>query len=63
MTLTIELKDEQMRRLEAAAEKASSTPAALAEAAVTDLLDRQEKFARIKQRVLTKNHELLERLA
>ena len=64
MTLNLELDEEQIRRLEEGARRMNVTAAELAQAAIDDLLSRQnEEFERIIEKVLSKNAELYRRLA
>ena len=64
MTLTVDLDEQQLRRLEETARRLNVTIAELARAAINDLLTRQDgDFERAAERVLKKNSELYRRLA
>jgi hypothetical protein len=62
-TITIELADEQAKRLEAKALDQKKTVEELAKSAVLDLLAPEEEFEAIAQYVTAKHAELLRRLA
>lgn len=64
MTLTVDLDEDQTRRLEETARRLNVTVSELARAAINDLLTRQDDdFERAMERVLKKNAELYRRLA
>jgi len=64
MGITLQLNDEQSRRLVEIAQDLKVEPSALAEAAIQDLLSRRaDDFSSAAQRVLDKNHELYRRLS
>lgn len=63
MSISLNLDDEQSRRLEARARELGVEPGELAKAAVNDLLSRpDDDFIRAAQFVLEKNRELYRRL-
>ena len=63
MSISLNLDDEQSRRLEARARELGVDPGELAKAAVNDLLSRpDDEFNRAAQFVLEKNRELYRRL-
>ncbi|NUQ65734.1 MAG: DNA-binding protein [Pirellulales bacterium] len=64
MSITIDLNDEQSRRLEQRARELGVDPNDLARAAVNDLLSRPaDDFDRAAKYVLEKNQELYRRLS
>ncbi len=64
MKLSVDLSEEETKRLETAAKRLGVRSEDLARAALTDLLGRsQEDFQRISQHVLKKNEELYRRLS
>ena len=63
MSISLQLDDEQSRRLEERARELGVDPGELAKAAVNDLLSRpDDDFSRAAQFVLEKNRELYRRL-
>ena len=63
MPISLQLDDEQSRRLEERARELGVDPGELAKAAVNDLLSRpDDDFSRAAQFVLEKNRELYRRL-
>ena len=63
MSISLNLDDEQSRRLEERARELGVDPGELAKAAVNDLLSRpDDDFGRAAQFVLEKNRELYRRL-
>ena len=63
MSFSLDLNDEQTRRLEERARELGVDPRDLAKAAVNDLLSRaDDDFDRAAKRVLEKNRELYRRL-
>ena len=64
MTFTLQLDDEQFRRLVEIAQELKVDPSELAKAAITDLVSRQaDDFDSAARRVLEKNRELYRRLS
>lgn len=64
MSMTIQLDDEQSRRLADVARDLQVSPAELAKAAINDLVSRQaDDFERAARHVLEKNRELYRRLS
>lgn len=64
MTLSLELDDQQMQRLQEAARRLNVSMSDLAKAAINDLLAKPDSdFERAATRVLSKNAELYKRLA
>jgi RecA-family ATPase len=64
MTITLELEEEQARRLLEVAQQLQLSPTDLAKAAVTDLISKPtEDFDRAAAHVLEKNRELYRRLS
>ena len=63
-SLTVELTDERMRELEAAAQRLGVAPEDLVRVSIDDLLSRpDEEFTRVAGYVLKKNADLYRRLA
>ena len=63
-SLTVELTDERMRELEAAAQRLGVAPEDLVRVSIDDLLSRpDEEFTRVAGYVLKKNANLYRRLA
>ena len=64
MTLTLELDEQQIRRLQDIARRLNVSVSDLAKAAISDLISRPESdFENAATRVLKKNAELYKRLA
>lgn len=64
MSISLQLDDEQLRRLLQFARELNVDPAELAKAAVNDLVSRPtEEFERAARHVLEKNRELYRRLS
>jgi predicted transcriptional regulator len=64
MTITLQLDEEQSRRLVEVAHELKVDPSELAKAAIIDLVSRQaDDFDRAARRVLEKNRELYRRLS
>ena len=64
MPISLQLDEEQSRRLEEVARELKVDARELAKAAINDLVSRPtEDFDRVLQYVLDKNHELYRRLA
>lgn len=64
MSISVQLDDEQSRRLLEVARALNVAPSELAKAAISDLLDRpSDDFDQAARRVLEKNRELYRRLS
>jgi len=64
MSISVQLDDEQSRRLLEVARALNVAPSELAKAAISDLLDRpSDDFNQAARRVLEKNRELYRRLS
>lgn len=64
MTISLQLDEEQSRRLQAMADQLHIDPSVLAKAAINDMVSRpSDDFASAAQRVLEKNQELYRRLS
>ncbi len=63
MHLTLELNDQEARRLQAQAAELGVTPEQLARSVLTDLLaEPEEQFRVVAERVIEQNRELYKRL-
>jgi len=64
MDLTLELNDQEALRLQAQAAELGVTPEQLARSVLMDLLvESEEEFRAVAERVISHNHELYKRLS